>query len=145
MKIFPPLYLIGKKGSCWKCGHSMSIVSLLAPNIEEADNQVSILFGISYLPEEIVSYIQKRVPTYKLKYSKTTGSECYSNTCPSCKILYGDFFLNSEPGDIFFPIEEETAMSIYKTKIPFNKPFSIDALPSIGSGELILKFAKEIL
>lgn len=83
LKIFPPVYLVGMKIDCWKCDSKMPVVTILAPNIEETDNQICILSDIVGLPEEIIGYIQKRVPTFKLKYSKTVGRKYFANTCPS--------------------------------------------------------------
>jgi len=144
LKIFPPLYLVGMKIDCWRCGNRMPVVAILAPNVEDTDNQICILSDIVGLPEEILSYIQKRVPTFKLKYSKTIGSKYYANTCPRCGILSGDFFLHSEPGAPFFPTDESEASLLYQTEIPINNPVLVHAGLHMGAGELIQKHAKHI-
>jgi hypothetical protein len=144
LKIHPPLYLIGKVVHCWKCEAKMPAVALLAPHIEDTEEQVCILSEVEILPNEITHYIQSRVPSFKLKYSKTAAQRYFANTCPKCGILSGDFFFHSEPGAAFFPTENAEAKQLYMTKIPISKPIEIKASLNIGVGELILENAKEI-
>ncbi len=144
LKIHPPLYLVGMKIHCWKCQNRMSVVAILAPNIEGADNEVCILSDIVNLPGEILSYIQARVPTFKFKYSKTVGSKYYANTCSSCGVISGDFFLHSEPGAPFFPTNGKEASFLYQTEIPADGTILVQAGFHMGTGELILNHAKQI-
>ena len=96
------------------------------------------------MPDEIIQYIQGRVPTYKLTYSKTVAQRYFANTCPKCGMLSGDFYLHSEPGDPFFPRDKEEAKQLYITKIPIDRSVNIQASLHVGTGELILENAKEI-
>ncbi len=143
-KIDPPLYSIGKKIWCWRCETKMTVVAILAPNVEDTENEVCILSDIVELPEGILLYIQKRVPTFRFKFSKTVEQKYYANTCPNCRALSGDYFLHSEPGAPFFPTDEEEAQSLYITEIPLSKPFIAKASLCSGVGELILDNAKKI-
>ena len=144
MKILPPLYLVGMKINCWKCQNRMPAVAILAPNIEDTDNEVCILSDIVDLPDEVLGYIQKRVPSFKFKYSKIVGNKYFANTCPSCGVISGDFFLHSEPGAPFFPTDEEEASLLYQTEIPIEGPILVQAGLHMGTGELILNHAKQI-
>jgi len=144
LKIFPPLYLVGMKIGCWKCGKRMPVVALLAPHIEDVAGEVCILSDIISLPKEVLEYIQKRVPTFKYKYSKTVESKYFANTCPSCGMLSGDFFLHSEPGAAFFPTDDEEASLLYLTEIPIQAPINIQAGFHLGTGDLILNNARKI-
>jgi len=80
----------------------MSVITLLAPKVEGAHGEICNLSKITYLPKNILSFVQSRVPSFKLRRSKTTGSRHYANTCPKCGVLYGDWYLHSEPGAAFF-------------------------------------------
>ncbi len=122
----------------------MPEIALLAPHIEDAEEQVCILSEVESKPNEVTHYIQSRVPSFKLRYSKTTAQRYFVNTCPKCGVLSGDFFFHSEPGAPFFPTDEEEAKQLYITKIPISKPVEIQASLNIGIGELILENAKEI-
>ena len=122
----------------------MPAVTILAPHVKDTEKQVCILTKIKSMPDEVVQYIQSRVPTYKLKYSKTVGRKYFANTCPKCGMLSGDYYLHSEPGAPFFPIDKEEATQLYMVKIPVTGSINIRASLHIGSGELILKNAKEI-
>ena len=144
LRIFPPLYLVGMKIDCWKCRKKMPVVAILAPHIEDAENQVCVLSGIVGLPEEVRDYIQKRVPTFRLRYSKTVGRKYFANTCPDCGSLSGDFFLHSEPGAPFFPTDKNEACFLYLTEIPIQGSVRIEANLNIGTGDLILCNAKRI-
>jgi hypothetical protein len=144
LKIRAPLYLIGKKIECWRCESRMSAVALLAPNVDGTENEVCILSNVQHLPDDVLSYVQKRVPTYKLKFSKTEGEKYFANTCPKCGVLSGDFFLHSEPGAPFFPTEEEEAKSLYLTEIPLSGAITVTASLSMGIGGIILACAKRI-
>ncbi len=70
----------------------------LVSHVEDTEEQVCILSEIERMPDEIIHYIQSRVPSYKLKYSKTVAQKYFANTCPKCGMLSGDFYLHSEPG-----------------------------------------------
>lgn len=42
----------------------MSAVALLAPHVEGTDNEICVLSNIQELPDDVLSYIRKRVPTF---------------------------------------------------------------------------------
>lgn len=136
--------MIGMKIWCWRCNSKMPVIALLAPNIEGAEGKICLLSDITKIPTDILSYIQKRVPTFKLKFSKTMRQKYFANTCPKCGILSGDFFLFSEPGAPFFPTEEEEAKSLYITEIPLSRSITVKASVNMGVGDLILKNAQKI-
>jgi hypothetical protein len=71
LTIWPPIYMVGMKIGCWKCGERMPVVALLAPTVEGAEDQVCVLSDIVVLPEDVLGYVQKRVPTFQFRYSKT--------------------------------------------------------------------------
>jgi hypothetical protein len=81
----------------------MPVVAILAPRVAGTEGEVCILSEITELPEAILAYIQRRVPTFKLTFSKTIEQKYFANTCPKCAMLSGDFHLHEEPGAPFFP------------------------------------------
>ena len=101
--INPPLYLAGTTISCWRCSADMPAVGLIAPQVPDTEDEVCILSDITELPASVLAFVQKRFPTFQRKFSKTTGTEYYANTCPKCGVLSDDFYLHSEPGGPFFP------------------------------------------
>lgn len=122
----------------------MTVIGLLAPNVKDVHPEVATLTNIEEIPKDVISIIQKRVPTFKLKYSKTINGKYYANTCPKCKVIYGDFFLHSEPDSPLFPISEEEAKVLYITEIPISRPIIVKANFGIGTGDLIIEHAKKI-
>ena len=144
LTVAPPLYLVGMKVPCWRCKSRMPVVTLVAPQIAGSQGEVSILSSIEEIPAEVLSFVQKRVPTFQLRSSRMAGSKYYANTCPKCHVIYGDFYLHSEPGAPFFPESEEEAKALYITEIPLTTSVEIEASPGVGTGELILEHGKRI-
>lgn len=129
--------------SCWRCGADMQAVGLIAQNVPDTGGEVCILSNIIELPMSVLGFVQKRVPSFKRKHSKTMESEYYANTCPKCGVLSGDFFLHSEPGGPFFPESKEDAASLTVEEIPINGPIEVEAGLSMDCGDLILKHGKK--
>jgi hypothetical protein len=144
LKISPPLFLVGMKIHCWNCNSRMSAIALVAKDVEGLDEQVCVLSDITSLPREVLVYVQKRVPTFRLKYSNTVGHKYYANTCSKCGSLSGDFYLHSEPGAPFFPMDEDEAKSLYMTEIPLHGPITVGSSWGVGTGELIIRHAQKI-
>jgi hypothetical protein len=122
----------------------MPVIALLAPKIDDTDDQVGVLTGIENIPGQILKFIKSKVPTFKMKYSKMAGQKYYANTCPKCGVIYGDFFLHDEPGAPFFPENEEAAKSLYIKEIPLTAPIEVSAGIGFGLGEMILSNAIRI-
>ena len=143
LKISPPLYLVEGIETCWKCNKQTQVFSLLAPNIENTENEVCMLSDIESLPSEVLSFIQQLAPNFKLTFSKMAGNEYYGNACCKCGVLIGDFFLHSEPDGAFFPGGEEEAKSLYLVEVPIVEVVRAEASLHMGSGDLILENAKK--
>jgi hypothetical protein len=122
----------------------MPVVTILAPKVEGAAGEICILSEITELPDAVLAYIQGRVPTFKLKFSKTIEQKYFASTCPKCGVLSGDFHLHSEPGAPFFPIDKREAASLYMTQIPVAGRIYARASIDTDCGDLILKNAKRI-
>lgn len=141
LKIKPPLYMIRKKVYCWRCGQKMPVIALLAPHIEDSYNEVYTISNIKKMPDNVRFFIQGKVPTFLFRYSKTVEGKYFANTCPRCKVIYGDFFLHDEPGAPFFPADEEDAKLLYIKEIPLDAPIEIEGGAGSGTGEMILEHA----
>ena len=120
----------------------MPAVAIIAPNVPDAQGETCILSNIRSLPGPMRMFIQKRFPSFRLKYSKTTESEYYANTCPKCGMLSGDFYLHSEPGGPFFPTSEEEAALLTLEEIPMEGPDEVESGWGVGTADLILKHGK---
>ena len=138
--------MAGKKIPCWKRGERMSVIALIAPKTDDPEigDEVCILASITDMPKDLLERIQTRVSNFQMKYSKTVGQSYYANTCPKCKSLSGDFFLHSEPGGPFFPIDENEAKELYIVELPISEPAEIEGECHFGTGDLIVKNAQRI-
>ncbi len=141
--INPPLFLASTTIACWRCGADMPAVGLIAPKVPDNEDEVCILSDITELPPSVLAFVQKRFPTFKRKFSKTTRTEYYANTCPKCGILSGDFYLHSEPGGPFFPESEADAACLTVEQIPLEGPIEVEAGLGMGGGDLILEHGKK--
>ena len=123
----------------------MPVVTILAPNVEGTAGEICILSEITELPEAVLAYIQGRVPTFELKFSKTIEQKYFASTCPQCGVVSGDFHLHySEPGAPFFPTDKSEAASLYMTQLPVPGRIHARASISMGCGNLILNNARRI-
>ncbi|TVO69712.1 hypothetical protein [Sedimenticola selenatireducens] len=156
MKVYPPLYLMGRKINCWRCDAKTSVVGILAPAVDypeefkdpeypDDEEEPLIFVSIDHIPATILSFIQALVPGYKLQDSRTAGHEYYGNSCRACGALIGDHYIHSEPGGAFFPTNAEEAQRIYLTEIPLLEADEISAELSIGRGGLILDNAQRVV
>lgn len=93
---------------------------------------------------DVLSYIQKRAPTFRLRSSRMAGQKYYANTCPKCGVIFGDFFLHAESGAPFFPTDEDAAKTLYMTEIPLSREIEVEASLDMGVGDLIFSNAKRI-
>jgi hypothetical protein len=141
VQIEPPLHLVSTRTNCWRCGADMWVLALLAPNVCGTDGEPAILSNITNLPELVLSYIQKRFPTFQLRYSQTLERRYYANSCPKCRVIYGDFYLHDEPGAPFFPTEAEEARFLQMETVPLSRAILVHASCGYGTGELILQNA----
>jgi hypothetical protein len=144
IRIDPPLHLASTTICCWRCGAEMPAVALLAPNVPDTEGEICILSNIQDLPPWVLTWIQKRFPTFRLKYSKTTRSRYYANTCPDCGVLSGDFYLHEEPGAPFFPTTKEEARSLAIEMVPMRESILVRTGLGMGTVDLILENAGKI-
>ena len=145
LRINPPLYLLTTDWPCWQCETKIPLVALLAANTNENSHDICILSNILKLPNEILAFIQSRVPSFKYAYSKAIESYYYANTCPSCGVVQGDFFLHTEPGSPFRPLDKQEASALCMITVPLEKTIVIKAECGTGaSNDLIYAHAKRI-
>ena len=114
-----PLLIALNISDCYKCGNKTVVISLASNNFyylnidENEDEKWFRADGLSFfsmpifIENELVDKINKLFPNYKIAYSKTAESNYWANHCEHCGALQGDFFLYSEPGGAFFPLEIE--------------------------------------
>jgi hypothetical protein len=57
--------------------------------VEGTAGEICVLSEITELPEAVLAYIQGRVPTFKLKFSKTIEQKYFASTCPKCGVFWG--------------------------------------------------------
>ncbi len=145
LKINPPLYLLSANRPCWQCKTKISLAALLATNVNANHHDICILSNIIQLPDELLAFIQSRVPSFKYSFSEVIESRYFANTCPSCGVVQGDFFLHTEPGSPFCPLDKQEASALCMIKIPMEKPIVVKATCGVGAYcDMIYVHAKRI-
>jgi hypothetical protein len=144
IRIDPPLYLAHTRMSCWRCGADMPAIALVAPSVAETEGEICLLSEVEELPESVLQFVRKRFPSLKLKYSKTLGLRYYANTCPRCGVIFGDFYLHSEPGAPFFPTTEDEAKELTLEPVPLTGSITVRSGLAMGVGDLILEHARKL-
>lgn len=114
-----PISIALNKTDCYKCGNKTAVISLASNNFyylntdENEDEKwfradvLTFFSMLVFIDNELASKINRLFPKYKIAYSKTAESSYWANHCEHCGALQGDFFLHSEPGGAFFPLEIE--------------------------------------
>lgn len=116
---------------CWKCREDSAVFSLVIPPggqiLEPGDDEFDdewwtldnavALSHVSRLSNEVATLLKDITPNYCPGFSKTMGSTLWINHCEHCGANIGDFFLHSEPGGAFCPMDEEEASRIELTEI----------------------------
>lgn len=143
LKISPPLYLLRTEWPCWRCETKTPLVALLAVNVNEDSHDICILSSVLKLPNEVLAFMQSHVPSFKYAYSKAIESNYFANTCPNCGVVQGDFYLHTEPGSPFCPLDKQEAGALSMTEIPLEKPIVIRAECGTGAScDMIYAHAK---
>ena len=152
-----PVSIALNSSDCYKCANKTAVISLASNNFyylntdENEDEKWFRADGLSFfsmpvfIENELVGKINKLFPNYKIAYSKTAESSYWANHCEHCGALQGDFFLHSEPGGAFFPLEIEEYEQLTFITVPSKFDVEIDADYSwLSNADDIPDYAKSI-
>ena len=150
-----PVSIALNSSDCYKCANKTAVISLASNNFyylntdENEDEKWFRADGLSFfsmpvfIENEIAGKIKRLFPNYKIAYSKT--SSYWANHCEHCGALQGDFFLHSEPGGAFFPLEIEEYEQLTFITFPSKFDVEIDADYSwLSNADVIPKYAKSV-
>ena len=150
-----PVSIALNSSDCYKCANKTAVISLASNNFyylntdENEDEKWFRADGLSFfsmpvcIENELAGKINRLFPNYKIAYSKTAESSYWANHCEHCGALQGDFFLHSEPGGAFFPLEIEEYEQLTFITVPSKFDVEIDADYSwLSNADVIPKYAK---
>jgi hypothetical protein len=131
------VYLLTNSKSCYRCNKSTSVFCIASSAMRELDDfpeYLTVYHNVTYLPEPIYRLVDKHYPTYHMDYSKQQDRKVFMNHCTHCGAKQGDFFMHSEPGGAFYPLDKKAAEAIQLKKIVgLEDSFSIEADQSTGN------------
>lgn len=152
-----PVSIALNSSDCYKCANKTAVISLASNNFyylntdENEDEKWFRADGLSFfsmpvfIENEIAGKIKRLFPNYKIAYSKTAESSYWANHCEHCGALQGDFFLHSEPGGAFFPLEIEEYEQLTFITVPSKFDVEIDADYSwLSNADVIPKYARSV-
>lgn len=150
LELLPPIFVVESRSACWKCGRQVTVGTVAATSfIESGDDTESVesdlyLFsGITHLPKQATEALQALNSGYRRRFSKTAGTKYFMNHCP-CGAQLGDFFMHSEPGGAFLPIDAKAAASIKLHCISDEEPVELAGDPGFNFPNLIKKHAQRV-
>ena len=120
-KLYPPVYIVESKSSCWKCSQSSRVVCIASKGFRDDEMNLSdfVTFSnVSYISQELLTFVEESCSLYKPSYSKTAGGVYYMSHCEHCGAKLGDFFMHSEPGGAFHPVNKSDCKSINLVELP---------------------------
>ena len=152
-----PVSIALNSSDCYKCANKTAVIALASNNFyylstdKNEDEKWFRADGLSFfsmpifIENELVGNINRLFPNYKIAYSKTAESSYWANLCENCGALQGDFFLHSEPGGAFFPLEIEEYEQLTFITVPSKFDVEIDADYSwLSNADDIPDYAKSI-
>ena len=152
LRVTTPIFLLRSTESCWRCHASQEVIALAFrwrldkdqdKDEQPEENEPLILDNIHTMPKPLLDAVVFRHPHFEKRASKTAGTAYYMNTC-DCGAHFGDFYLFSEPGGAFFPIDENEASRITIEELPLTGTFELDCSYGMGLGDLIFNHAKKL-
>jgi hypothetical protein len=152
LRVTTPIFLLRSTESCWRCHASQEVIALAFrwrldrdqdKDEQPEENEPLILDNIHTMPKPLLDAVVFRHPHFEKCASKTAGTAYYMNTC-DCGAHFGDFYLFSEPGGAFFPIDENEASRITIEELPLTGTFELDCSYGMGLGDLIFNHAKKL-
>lgn len=97
--ISAPLYLVSATQPCNLCGKENKIVALatqhLVDEFEPEEDDGFLLCYAEELPEEILSEVLRRQPSFQKRDSATAGATYFMSTC-ECGGHYGDHYVQKQ-------------------------------------------------
>ncbi len=152
LRITAPIFLLRATETCWRCHASQEVIALAVrwrfdknqdEDAQPEENEPLILQNIQALPKPLIDAVVLRHPRFAKRSSKTAGTDYYMNTC-DCGAHFGDFYLFSEPGGAFFPMDEKDASRITVEELPLSGTFELNCSYGMGLGDLIFEHARKL-
>jgi hypothetical protein len=153
LKVTAPIFLLRASETCWRCNSKQEVIAIAfkwviadkVPDDEQPSHREPlILQNIQRMPQTILDHILTIHPQFEKRKSKTSGTAYYMNIC-KCGAHFGDYYLFSEPGGAFFPMDDGTAAQIKIIELPFTGSFQFVCGYSMGLAESILEHGENSL
>ena len=152
LRVTAPILLLRSNESCWRCRAGRPVIALAFrwrvdknqdKDEQPEENEPLILQNIHTLPKSVLDAITARHPHFEKRASKTADTKYYMNTC-NCGAHFGDFYLFSDPGGVFFPMDENEASRITIEELPLTGTFKFNCSYGEGLGDFIFEHAKKV-
>ncbi|MCS4165212.1 hypothetical protein [Sphingobacterium sp. BIGb0116] len=146
-----PFFFIQNTTICYKCNANTPVISLAAVSYKAQDADVEelndLFFFSNIIPidEKLRNLLKTKFSYFRPFFSKTADQEYWANHCVFCNAAQGDWFLHSEPGEAFFPLEESDWKNYLFIDYRNEQTVEFDGEPSrIKNGNIFQNKAKHI-
>lgn len=147
----PPVFVVESQAGCWKCGKVVPVASVACNSYQDAEGEANdegaglyIFSGVTWLPSGTVVALRRVNPGYRRRFSKTAGMDYFMNHC-SCGAQLGDFFMHSEPGGAFLPMDAKSAAAIKLRLLSKGEPVKLDGSAGASFPSLIWEHAQRVV
>ena len=153
-----PFWLGVNQKLCWKCHERTEVIAFSSNKFlvydypDDDDDSLpewfiqdcfSFFSMPNYIEKEVIDIISSRYSFFKLGFSKTVNGKYWANHCIHCNAIQGDFFMHSEPGGEFCPVDMDGYKSITLIEVPYKFDLMINASYSWASNDMeIFKYAR---
>jgi hypothetical protein len=150
LELKPPIFTVESRSACWKCDTVVPVATIACTRFTDSEGETGdgeetlyLFSGIDWLPEPALEALRRVNPGYRMRFSKTAGCEYFMNHCP-CGAQLGDFFMHSEPGGAFFPMDEDSARRITLRGLAVDGSMEMSGDPGTSVPNLIWEYARRL-
>lgn len=146
-----PFFFIQNMTICYKCNANTPVISLAAASYKTLKEEImelnDLFFFSNVIPKDEIlrNLLKTKFSYFRPFFSKTADQEYWANHCVFCNAAQRDWFLHSEPGEAFFPLEESEWKNYLFINYSTVQTVEFDGEPTkIKNGNIFQKIARHI-
>ncbi|WP_313157570.1 hypothetical protein [Sphingobacterium multivorum] len=144
-------FFIQNSTTCYKCKANTPVISLGVESYDiqkekiESKGDLFFFSKLTSMDETLRNLLITKFSYFKPFFSKTADQEYWANHCVFCNAVQGDWFLHSEPGEAFFPLEESDWKNYLFINYRNEQTVEFEGVPNkIKNGNIFQKLSRHI-
>lgn len=98
-----PVYIARVTANCWKCKKEIPLIQILGYGLPDEPDILGSVSLVEEMEPNLLEFIKSMAPAYGLYKVKSRKYNCYSNACPHCDSIFGDFYVAGDVDTPFRP------------------------------------------